>query len=241
MRSFQKWVDRISGSLVRFVGRHAHELIWRDPGGALRGELQRRATIAAADFVSKRMSGAIFCVDKFDHLSYALHRAPPGLALEFGVFKGTTINHLARLRSDLHFFGFDSFRGLPEQWAGSRYSAINFDRKGRKPNVAPNVTLVEGWFDKTVPAFLAAENGPIGFLHIDCDIYSSTKTVLELTAPRLRRGAVIAFDEFFNYSGYELHEYKAFFEFVERFDVRYHFVAYSGHQVSLAIESVGRE
>ena len=46
-------------------------------------------------------------------------------------------------------------------------------------------------------------------MHIDCDIYASTKTALEQTIPRLAPGAVIVFDEFFNYKGYELHEYKA--------------------------------
>jgi predicted O-methyltransferase YrrM len=233
--------DRMMGSLVRRIGRHTHELLWRDPGGALRAELQRRATVAAADFVMKRMPDALYCPNKFDHLSYALRRAPPGLALEFGVFKGTTINHLARLQADRHFYGFDSFTGLPEDWTGSRYSPVNFDRKGRKPKVASNVTLVEGWFDETLPEFLSRENEPIGFLHIDCDIYSSTKTVLELAGPRLTPGAVIAFDEFFNYKGHELHEYKAFFEFVERFDARYRFIAYSGQQVSLTIERVGRD
>jgi predicted O-methyltransferase YrrM len=241
MRSPKEWFDRMLGALVRHTGRHAQELAWREPGNALRAELQRRATVAAADFVSAHMADALVCSNKFDHLTYALGRAPPGLALEFGVFKGTTLNHLARLRPDRHFYGFDSFVGLPEVWAGSRYSPHNFDRKGRKPKVASNVTLVEGWFDKTLPDFLAKENGPIAFLHIDCDIYSSTRTVLDLTAPRLAPDAVIVFDEFFNYSGYEQHEYKAFFEFAERFQARYRFIGYAAHQVSLTVEGIGRK
>jgi predicted O-methyltransferase YrrM len=150
------------------------------------------------------MPDALYCASKLDHLTFAFKQAPPGLALEFGVFKGTTINHLARLAPGRRFFGFDSFTGLPEDWAGSRYSAVNFDRGGKKPKVAGNVTLIEGWFDKTLPEFLAREPGSIGFLHVDCDIYSSTKTVLDLCAARLAPGAVIVFDEFFNYKGYEL-------------------------------------
>jgi predicted O-methyltransferase YrrM len=240
MGTLGRWFDRMLGSAVRRVARHASEVPWRDTGAALRNELQRRATAAAADFVTQRMPDALFCANKLDHLTFALKQAPPGLALEFGVFKGTTINHLARLAPDRRFYGFDSFTGLPEEWAGSRYSAVNFDRKGRKPRVAANVTLIEGWFDKTVPEFLAREAGPIGFMHVDCDIYSSTKTVLDLTASRLAAGAVIVFDEFFNYKGYELHEYKAFFEFVERFGVSYRFIGYSAQQVSLVVESAHR-
>lgn len=169
-----------------------------------------------------------------------MQQAPPGLALEFGVFKGTTINHLARRAPERHFFGFDSFEGLPEHWTGRRYSPVNFDRGGKKPRVAANVSLIKGWFDATLPAFLAREMGRIGFIHVDCDIYTSTKTALELTVPRLMPGAIIVFDEFFNYKGYELHEYKAFFEVAERFDLAYRFIAYAGQQVAVVVDSVGR-
>jgi predicted O-methyltransferase YrrM len=232
-------IDRILGSIMRRASLHWHEWSWRDPGAALRNELQRRATLAAADFVTTRMPDALYCSGKFDLLTYALGTAPPGLALEFGVYKGTTITHLARTARDRHFYGFDSFTGLPTHWAGARYSAVNFDRQGKKPQVPRNVSLIEGWFDKTLPGFLAREPGPIGFVHVDCDIYSSTMTVLELIIPRLASGAVIVFDEFFNYKGYELHEYKAFFEAAERFGLNYRFIAYAGQQVAVAIDSVG--
>jgi predicted O-methyltransferase YrrM len=233
-------IDRILGSIMRRITNHWYEWPWRDPGAALRNELQRRATFAAADFVTTRMPDALYCGGKFDLLTFALKQAPPGLALEFGVFKGTTITHLARRAPDSHFFGFDSFAGLPDHWTGARYSAVNFDRAGKKPKVPANVTLIEGWFDATLPAFLARERGPIGFIHVDCDIYASARTVLELTIPRLVPGAVIVFDEFFNYKGYELHEYKAFFEAAERFDLGYRFIGYAGQQVSVKIEAVRR-
>jgi hypothetical protein len=234
----KSWFDQLIGSLVRRIGRHVYSLAWQDAATALRYELQHRATISAANFVQTRMRGALFCANRFDHLTCAWEHVPAGLALEFGVYKGVTINHLARLAPDQQFFGFDSFLGLPEQWSGNRYSQLNFDRKGKIPKVPSNVTIVEGWFHETLPSFLAKHNEPIAFMHIDCDIYSSTKTVLDLTAGRLAPGAVLVFDEFFNYQGFELHEYKAFFEFVERFDVEYRFVGYSGHQVSLVIDVV---
>jgi len=234
----KSWFDQLIGSLVRRIARHAYSLAWQDTANALRNELQHRATISAANFVQTHMQGALFCANKFDHLTCAWEHVPAGLGLEFGVYKGVTINHLARLAPDRQFFGFDSFLGLPEQWSGNRHSKLNFDRKGKIPKVPSNVTIVEGWFHETLPGFLAKHDGPIAFMHIDCDIYSSTKTVLDLTAGRLAPGAVLVFDKFFNYQGFELHEYKAFFEFVERFDVEYRFVGYSGHQVSLVIDVV---
>src|SRR5579864_7846005 len=36
---------------------------------------------------------------------------PPGLFLEFGVYKGDSINRMADLRPDIHWYGFDSFVG----------------------------------------------------------------------------------------------------------------------------------
>jgi predicted O-methyltransferase YrrM len=240
MGGIGRWVDRVAGSFVRRIARYSAELAWRDPGIALRHELQRRATVAAADFVTTRMTGALFCENKLRHLDLAISRAPEGLALEFGVFKGITINHLAKSRPDRHFHGFDSFRGLPEDWSGFRYSPVNFDRKGAKPRVRRNVTLIEGWFDETLPGFLASNPGPIGFVHVDCDIYSSTKTVLDLCIPRLAREAVIVFDEFFNYIGFEQHEFKALLEAAERFALSYRFLGYAGQQVSIIVDAVGR-
>ena len=115
MLVLKRAIDRMLGSIMRRITKHWYEWAWRDPGAALRNELQRRATLAAADFVTTRMPDALYCGSKLDLLSFALKQAPPGLALEFGVFKGTTINHLARQAPDGHFFGFDSFAGLRDR------------------------------------------------------------------------------------------------------------------------------
>ena len=238
MNRSKNLLDQLIGSLVRRIGRHVYGLAWQDTTNALRRELQHRATIFAANFVQTHMPNAVFCSDKFDHLTWAWGQVPTGLALEFGVFRGVSITHLARLAPERRFFGFDSFLGLPEQWSGNRYSKLNFNRKGKIPRVPPNVTIIEGWFHETLPRFLAQHNEPIALMHIDCDIYSSAKTVLDLTADRITPGAVLVFDEFFNYLGFELHEYKAFFEFVERFGVKYKFIGYSGQQVSVVIDAI---
>lgn len=229
-------ITSVFSSLARGPVARSREYVWRESASSLREELARRALMEAADFVEQKMPEALFAANKLDHLQMAFKQAPAeGMALEFGVYKGTTINHLAKLWPKRAFYGFDSFRGLPEDWAGSRYSEVNFDRGGTKPTVPGNVTLVEGWFNETLPPFLKANPGPIAFLHVDCDIYSSTKTVLDETVGRLLPGAVVVFDEFFNYKGYEQHEYKAFFEWVAEHNLHYLFIGYSGQQVSAII------
>ena len=51
--------------------------------------------------------------------------------------------------------GFDSFRGLPEDWAGrDGMKKGTFDVNGRKPTVPDNVVLHPGWFNETLPKFI---------------------------------------------------------------------------------------
>jgi predicted O-methyltransferase YrrM len=133
--------------------------------------------------------------DRFDVLSAAAIEAPPdGLVLEFGVATGGTILWLAarpQMR-ERRLYGFDSFRGLPECWAnyGVGYFACD------PPSVPANVELVVGLYADTLPAFLETHPGNAALIHIDCDLYNSTKTVLNLLAPRIVPGTVIVMDEY---------------------------------------------
>lgn len=118
-----------------------------------------------------------------------------GLWLEFGVFQGESINHLARLHRR-QIFGFDSFEGLPSEWGG-RYARGTFSTAGKVPVVADNVVLIKGWFTETLPAFLRAR-GPFtaSFVHVDSDLYESASLVLTALSERIVPGTVIVFDEY---------------------------------------------
>ena len=83
-----------------------------------------------------------------------------------------------------------------------------------------NVTLIKGWFNETLPAFLATNQGDVAFLHVDCDLYSSTKCIFDLLAGRIKSGTVIVFDEFWNYPAWQQHEIKAFEEFKAEYRVK---------------------
>ena len=206
------------------------------PEMALRSELQRRAMIRAADIVENDMHDALYCNDRLTLLEYAISQKPNGITLEFGVYKGTTINAIAGLLPSETIYGFDTFEGLPGEWTGNRYSARNFNRDARPPKVKKNVELVIGLFCDTLPNFIKTHGNPIGFVHIDCDIYTSTKEVLDLIGERLKPGTIIVFDEYFNYPGFEQHEYKAFHEFIDGSDFSCDFLAYSGQQVAVRLK-----
>ena len=215
----------------------AVDAIMRRPAFALRRTLHLKAIEDSAEIVRAEMPDAFFCGDRLEHLEYALTHRKEGLILEFGVFRGTTIRLIARHSPQEKVYGFDSFRGLPERWIGSRTVSTTMDRGGVLPSVPGNVELIAGWFNETLPPFLANHSGQVGFVHIDCDIYSSTKEVFTLLHDRMAPGCVIVFDEFFGYNGFRQHEYRAFHEFIRETGRKYRFVSYSGSQAAAVLAS----
>jgi len=185
---------------------------------------------------------------KQELLKHSLNEAKNGLFLEFGVYSGKSINYIAKHIDDNIVYGFDSFEGLPEEWRDN-YPKGKFHVE-QLPKVEDNVVLVKGWFDKTLEAFLNEHEGKIAFIHMDADLYSSTKYVLEtiLDYNRVHPGTVIQFDEFMNYPSWETNgEYLAFREWVEKNKIRYDFLgyvhkqkwpSYIGQQISIKIKSV---
>lgn len=156
-----------------------------------------------------------------------------GLCLEFGVFKGYSINYMAKARPCAAFHGFDSFEGLPEEWMPSRPAGY-FSLGASPPKVHSNVTLHQGWFDQTLPPVLSAlfPSGKLQGVHIDCDLGSSTQTVLkELTQWLLRDKPALLFDELVNYPGFREHEIKAFSEWATEHDVEFEVLSKAGQQV----------
>ncbi|MSQ55731.1 MAG: class I SAM-dependent methyltransferase [Betaproteobacteria bacterium] len=190
---------------------------------------------ASARYAAERMAGARDLAGRAELLDFALAQCTvQGLVLEFGVFRGDSLQMIAkRCAQEVH--GFDSFEGLPEDWTGGREKGRFSLGGGLPPIKAPNVVLHKGWFDQTLPGFLAAHPGPVRFLHVDCDIYSSTRTVLQGLGPRLVAGTILVFDEYFNYPGWHEHEFLAFAEFVQRHHIAYSYIGYASAHESVAV------
>lgn len=179
------------------------------------------ASLDSARFALEFFGG----VPRFDNdeaMMRAACRAAPadGLVLEFGVASGRSIAWIGQERAAQTVYGFDSFEGLPEDWRPG-FGAGTFAQA--PPAVPKNVELVVGWFNATLPGFVAAHPGPVALLHVDCDLYSSTVTILEALADRIVPGTVIVFDEFLNYPGWPQHEVRAWNEFVARTGIKYRY------------------
>jgi predicted O-methyltransferase YrrM len=191
----------------------------------VRAAAEREAAADAAVFVAEHMTAARSFGHPQQTLEHGLSMAPSGgMALEFGVFTGTTLKIIAAARGEEKVYGFDSFDGLPEHWRPG-FTAGAFGVDGL-PEVS-GAQLVVGLFSDTLPTFLAEHRGVVDFLHIDSDLYSSAATVLASVGPRLRAGSVIAFDEFFNYPGWREHEHRAWIEYAESSGTNWEYVGYT--------------
>jgi hypothetical protein len=156
-----------------------------------------------------------------------------GLVLEFGVATGRTLNHFARALPGKIIHGFDSFKGLPEDWT-SRMRRGFFARRDL-PKVRSNCRLWSGWFDDTLPDFLTKYDEPIALLHIDCDLYSSALTVLGCLQKRIVPGTVIIFDEYMNYPGWQKDEFRAWQEYCQKYAVEYEYIGYVSRHQKVAV------
>ena len=171
-----------------------------------------------------------------------------GLWAEFGVYNGVSSQYLTSLKKQLHpnvdelFHGFDSFEGLPEEWHGSQTSKGGLSANGSIPEIEGAV-FHKGWFKDTIPEFIKSYDKPCAFLHIDCDIYSSTVDILENLSHKIVPGTVILFDEFTGYDAWALHEYKAFMEFAEKYNAEYKWIAcvVNAGQAACVITKIGEK
>lgn len=131
-------------------------------------------------------------------------------ALEFGVFKGRTANIISNYVNQL--YGFDSFEGLPETWNGvANKGCFKVDEL---PKFNKNIKLIKGLFQNTLDDFLKNHNEDFYFIHIDCDLYSSTKYVFQklIEYNKLKKNTIIVFDEILNYNNFLDGEMKALYE-----------------------------
>lgn len=132
--------------------------------------------------------------------------------LEFGVHTGGSANFFSKGIDKL--YAFDSFEGIPSDWEGRLpKGSLNLNKK--LPKLRKNVVPVVGWVEDNIDKFLNKYNPKINFVHFDMDVYDSTKFTLAKIKPYLTKGAIIIFDEYYNYINWKAGEYKAFTEIFE--------------------------
>ena len=186
-------------------------------------------------FVKKHMKSCRVFSDKKKFHNFYLKDHASGLICEFGVYKGSTINAMAKDFPDKQFYGFDSFDGLREDWRGSHKKGIfkvDFDSL----KFEKNIKIYKGFFDKTIPVFLDNTSKNISFINIDCDLYSSTTEVLYGLKDRFTSETIFLFDELLGYNGFENHELKALKEFAKEFNLIIKYLGYRTDDKSKCVQ-----
>ena len=129
----------------------------------------------------------------------------PGAIGEVGTFRGGSARLMAEAsegKKEIHTF--DTFEGLPpvEEFDDSRFSAGQFatSEEAVRAYLAPfpSIHIHKGLFPQSA--------GPIkdmkfSFVHLDVDIYSSTKDSLEFFYPRMNPGAILISHDYANAEG----------------------------------------
>ena len=184
--------------------------------------------------------------------------ASSGQILEFGTNNGGSLKYFwSKLSKEYILRGFDCFEGIPEQWDSLPKGAIKgygfpselwgnnasilknikdeVDRTGNIPKPPQeNIIIDKGLFAHSVPRLL--EKGvpdDIRLIHFDADIYMGTRPVLDTICGQISYKYYILFDELYSVN----HEFKAWTEFVDLFEVnKWKVVAASEDGVQVLIE-----
>jgi predicted O-methyltransferase YrrM len=198
------------------------------------------AGISSSRYAGVHFRNAKRYADKAKAVLDGLAVAPAkGLVAEFGVYTGHSVRFLAGRCPNERVYGFDSFEGLPDNWhSGGGKGAFSSNKE--LPQVPQNVELVAGWFEDTLPRFAREHAGEVfRYIHMDCDIYSSTRTVLDRCRDMIVPGTVIHFDEYYNYPNWQLHEYLAFQEFIAATGLAYKYVGIIAHHQQVTVQILG--
>jgi len=197
--------------------------------------LYEEASQESADYIKQYINTAIIADGGWWNIA-AKKITVPGLCLEFGVYKGESINFFSQMCSDRIWYGFDSFKGFQEDWVGGYFCKSDFDLKGKVPTVNKNVKLIKGWFRDTLPNFLLKNDTNVSFVHIDCDTYESTIEVLEMLGPkRFVKDCRVLFDEYLCYIGWKNGEFKAWKEFTKKYNINYKYEMFGSRQALVKI------
>ena len=133
---------------------------------------------------------------------------------EFGCWGGMTFSlaygESRKQKHKAHLWAFDSFQGLPQArderdahpyWVEGTLSTSVAEFHGlcaTKGIPSSAYSVVPGFYQDTLGSAAAdAEPRNIALAYVDCDLYSSTRSVLAYLMPRLKHGMIIAFDDYF--------------------------------------------
>ncbi len=146
---------------------------------------------------------------------------------EFGVFRLRSIINFNKVRKwaawrnkalrNIRIFAFDSFAGLPELapedvddpafYKGEYACSLDEVKSIAEKNNIKDIEYIKGYYEDSLTPELAGKmvKAPPSLVHIDCDTFSSTMSVLRWLDPIALPGALYFFDDLWCYFGHPEH------------------------------------
>ena len=156
----------------------------------------------------------------------------PLVYYEFGCHSARTFSSAIRaskelgIFDDFKFYAFDSFEGLPktsEEDGSFKTGTFKTNLAEFKEKVymqsnfrIADKNIIPGFYSDSLSKELQDTLPKAGVIHIDVDLYSSAKEVLNFIAPLIVDGSVLLFDDFYCFpAGSNMGEERALNEFIE--------------------------
>lgn len=158
------------------------------------------------------------------------------LFLEFGVYKGFSINIISKFSK---VYGFDSFAGLSQHWKSGFLDHVKGTYKSNEKfkNNNPDIVIIKGKVEDTLKKFLTI-NKKFLFVHLDLDTYSATKFVLNNLKKYINEdGVIMHFGQIYNFTGWKYGEFRAFKEeIIKDKNFRFVFLGFNVNHTSASVK-----
>ena len=199
MYTFRPWDDPTDAE--RKIGKYTDSIDMQHPGNKR----------DSANYYRTFLKDCYHADGDKDLMFYAINQITlPGPVLEFGTWKGYSINYIAGQLPDRTIYGFDVFNTDSVSFKdGENWNNHDFTQ-AKLPLVKSNVELTAGWFHQTLPDFMRDHNERCSLVHIDCDNYAGTIDVFKHI--NIGKGTIIVFDEYINVPNWRNNEHKAWKE-----------------------------
>ncbi len=171
--------------------------------------------------------------------------------LEFGVFTGNSASaFMAHMPRKSKLYMFDCWRGLPEDWTYGPDKKIhthakNFDLDGKPPvkrfeKYGDRAVFVNGLFEDTLPKWKESHSDTkVSFIHLDADIYSSTKYVLDNIDDMITSRTLVQLDDYHpNIPANAEHVFKAFHEYIDEKGYDFKYLARTPKMTQVALKII---
>jgi len=201
------------GKFVKMIKELVDKILWKKLW-VLTGLNKQKGFVK--NYECLRKSTTLNHCDMFNVYSCALAcNKLEGDVAEVGVYKGSSVKLIKQMTNKV-VFAFDTFNGIPEITKFDKKQGGGMFKKGDFNSGLEIITNLQKLGIKTFKGIFPQETGKFVekesfcFVHLDVDVYKSTKDCLQFFYPRLVSGGIIlshdypnslgvkkAFDEFF--------------------------------------------